>query len=85
MPEFPRVRFSINISIINEIQLEVEIWSYNTLVVQVYFTTLYFKTTVDYKTTQCVPKVPLCVLSDFILRPPAIQDHIFLVPWMVLK
>ncbi len=33
-----------------------------------YFTILYFKTTLDYKTTQFGPKMPLCVLNDLYFK-----------------
>ncbi len=38
------------------------------LQLSLYFTTLYFKTTLDYKTTQFGPKVPLYVLNDLYFK-----------------
>ncbi len=50
-----------------------------------YFTTLYFKTTLDYKTTQFGPNVPLCVLNDLYFKTTCnIRPH-FLGPKGGLK
>ncbi len=50
-----------------------------------YFTTLYFKTTIGYKTTQVGPKVPFCVLNDLYFETTCnIRPH-FLGPMGGLK
>ncbi len=46
-----------------------------------YFTTLYFKTTFIIRPPSLVPKCDFVHYWTFNLRPPAVYDHIFMVPW----
>ncbi len=50
-----------------------------------YFTTLYFKTTLDYKTIQFDPKVPLCVLNGLYFKTTSNIRRHFLGPMGGLK
>ncbi len=55
------------------------------LVQYLYFTTHYFKTTLDYKTAWFGPKGQFSVLNDLYFKTTCnIRPH-FLVPWVVLK
>ncbi len=50
-----------------------------------YFTTFYFKTTLIIRPPIFVPKFNFALYWIFMLRPPAIYDHIHMIPRVVLK